>query len=51
MTKVVITATTTIKGIGMTIAVIGGPGINGIDTQKRTRTYPAMEPITAKMHT
>ena len=50
MTGVVITGITIIKGIGMTITAIGGLGVNGIDTQKRTRTFPGMEPITAKMH-
>ena len=51
MTEVVITDGTNIRAIGMTITAIGGLGINGIDTQKRTRRYPGMEPITAKMHT
>jgi hypothetical protein len=47
---IVFTLTTTIKDIGMTIAAIGGLGINGIDTQENTRRYTNMEDITASKH-
>ena len=50
MPKIVFTWTTIIKGIDMTIEAIGGPGINGIDTQENIHTYTNMEDITAKIH-
>ena len=37
------------KGIGMTITVIGAPGITGTDMQENTRTYTNMGDITAKV--
>ena len=49
MTKVGITITTIIKGIGMLITAIGAPGINGTCTQKNIHTYTNMEHITAKV--
>jgi len=50
MTTVVITGTTTIKGMGIPITAIGGLGSNGMTTQENTRTYTDMVIITVKMH-
>jgi hypothetical protein len=49
MTSIVITVTIYIEGIGMTITVIGAPGITGTDMQEDTRIYTNMEAITAKV--
>ncbi|MGD2029711.1 MAG: hypothetical protein PVG86_07195 [Desulfobacterales bacterium] len=49
MTKVGITITTIIKGIGMLITAIGALGISGTSTQENTYRYTNMEDITAKV--
>jgi hypothetical protein len=49
MTNIVITGTRIIRGVAMTIRVIGGLGISGIDTQESIQTYTGMEDITANM--
>jgi hypothetical protein len=49
MTNIVTTGTKTIRGIAMTIRVIGDLGSNRIDTQENTHTYTNMEDIAANM--
>jgi hypothetical protein len=49
MTKVDITITMIIKGIGMLITAIGALGINGTCMQKNIQAYTNMEHITVKV--